>query len=147
MIRPLERKDIAQCATIVSANYTKMVAMNCLIEMDMGLSDLPWRPHFLVLELDGEIQALGAYAPSWMDWNVWALTWINVHPLLQRRGFGKTIVNACLMEMRAICDTAILMTGKPDFYSKNWGFKEIARLPSEQGDVMMVKALKFGSEE
>ena len=137
-VRPLRSEDIPQCTAIVSQNYTKMVAMNAIIELDMGVSSAAWRPHFLVKEINGTVLALAAYAPSWMDWNVWAVTWVNVHPLQQGRGYGKEIVSACLSEMKSICDTAILMTSRPEFY-RQWGFKEIARFPSEQGDVMMAK--------
>lgn len=141
-IRRMIEDDIPILAHIVAENYSRALAESFTDEMLMTFAPYPYRPFFYAAIEDNEPIGCAGYVASWLAYGTFTLAWVNVAKRLHGRGIGRQLVNRCMSDLQAKGSFVILATSVPDFYSKNWGFKKIADMTSENehmGTIIMSK--------
>jgi len=59
--------------------------------------------------------------PSWMDYNIYNIFWVNVSPIHQGKGIGTALIEKIIKIIkRKKAKIILLTTSKPKFYSKKF---------------------------
>jgi predicted N-acetyltransferase YhbS len=123
MIRLLDHKDIPACLDIVCVNWGRDVAQYAQIEFGQAFGAAAWKPVFYVDVEDTMIVGLAGYASSWINYGIYDLTRVDVHPALQGKGIGHRLVDRCISDIMNIGSLVMLSTTKPAYYEKFWNFQ------------------------
>jgi GNAT superfamily N-acetyltransferase len=134
-IRPLRYDDIPYCVALAKDGWNQRTAGLAYNELNFGLSSCPYRPMFYVAERDDQRLGMAGYGASWVDWDTFSLMWVCTRSNHRKQGIASALVNRCLQDMRLFARTVILSTTVPTFYSYNWNFITLQKLPS--GDTFM----------
>ncbi len=140
IIRRMIEDDIPILAHIVAENYSRAIAESFTDEMLMTFAPYPYRPFFYTAVENNEPIGCAGYVAAWLAYGTFTLSWVNVRKDMQGYGFGRKLVDRCMYDLKAKASFVILATSVPEFYSKNWGFKKIAEMTSENeqmGTVVM----------
>jgi N-acetylglutamate synthase-like GNAT family acetyltransferase len=132
IIRKLERKDIIPASKIVGINYSKKYELLSRKELTAMFRNYAYPPEYIVAEEDGKIIGLAGYIPSWMDYHVYNIFWVNVEPEHQGNGIGTMLIEHIITRIRKIkghmvAHMILLTTTRPKFY-KRFGFKILSEL-------------------
>jgi GNAT superfamily N-acetyltransferase len=128
IVRRLTEDDVAECTRIVCGNYDRETAEHFRDEVALSFSHHLGRPTFYVAsDIHHQIYGCAGYGPSWLDYGVYSLFWVNTDLGARNRGVGKRLVNQCLLDLTSLASIVVLATTVPAFYSKNWGFKAMYR--------------------
>jgi N-acetylglutamate synthase-like GNAT family acetyltransferase len=89
-------------------------------------------PRYIVAEENGKIIGFAGYIPSWMDYHVYHIFWVNVTPEYQGKGIGTRLVEYIIAEIKKAeghmaARMILLTTTKPKFYKRS-GFKILSEL-------------------
>lgn len=126
IIRRTIEDDIPELCSIVSKNYNRETAEHFFDEVSLSFSSHLGRPWFYTALTDANmVVGCAGYGPSWTDYGAYSLFWVNVGPADQDCGFGKALVDRCLLDLVSRANVVILATTVPEFYSKVWGFKTV----------------------
>lgn len=118
IVRRLDYHDIPECLHIVRENWDRETAQKCEIELNAAFGDAVWKPVYYVAVRDKEIIGLTGYAPSWLNYGVYAIVRLAVTKEYQKRGVGHALMYACLDDLQAIASLVMLTTNVPDYYQK-----------------------------
>ncbi len=145
-IRLLKKSDIKQAAEIVGKNYSKKwdkVAARELGEM-FGKSVV--KPNYVVAEENGKIVGFAGYMQSWMDYNVYLIFWVNVHPERQKEGIGRKLVTVAIDRIKSNKKAElVLLTAthrNAKYYREKFGFKVLQSFGEEDN----LMSLKIGAK-
>lgn len=135
-IRPLRKNEVTDAALIVGKNYSRQYELLARKELgDMFTRGGP-RPVYFVAKEYGLIVGFAGYIQSWMDYSIYQIFWVNVHPAHQGEGVGKALMMRLIREVRKkknahlILLTADEQKGLPSYYSKNFGFNTLKKFGS-----------------
>lgn len=136
-IRNLKKEDISLLSKIVSLNYSKKFGENSKKEILAHFENKTIPPQYLVAEENGKIMGFAGYIQSWMDYSVYNLFWVNIHPDFQGKGIGKKLVSTVIKKIKNVrgqnkAKMILLTTTKPKFYSDNFGFKIMSNLGKDE---------------
>ena len=99
----------------------------------------------LVAEIDGEVVGHIAFSPVKINgqFNGWyGVGPVSVRPDLQRKGIGKSLINAGLERLKESGAKGCMLVGEPEYY-KRFGFKNIPELILEGVPPQYFLALPF----
>lgn len=140
-IRRAREDDIAPLTKIVADNYSKAFAEQFGPEITCAFMPYPFRPNFLVAELQGKTIGCACWMSDWLSWGVFNLSWVQVEKKEQRSGIGRALVQECLDRIFSQGNCALLATDIPDYYERWWGFKVRHRYMSNEGVEYSIMAL------
>ncbi len=122
-LRILTENDILPCSEIVGLNYSQEYRGTSEKELRSMFSTAAVRPVYWVAEKEAGIAGFAGYTQSWMDYGVYQIFWVNVHPQFQGQGIGKTLVKKLIEEIK-------LTATRPNavYYSQHFGFKKILKI-------------------
>jgi predicted N-acetyltransferase YhbS len=123
MIRPLEKRDVIACTTIVNENWGSIVADRFWDEVEHAwLSNMKWPPIYFVYEDDGRVVGFAGMMESWIMHGVWDFIWINVRKSHQGTGVGRALTERRIEEVDRRRGSVInLYTHNPKFFEQ-FGF-------------------------
>lgn len=123
-LRSIREDDIPVLAGIVSENYDPHCAQMFYPDARCALADGPWRPRFIVAEIDGVPAGCACWAVDWSSWGVFNICWVQVEKARHGRGIGMALMNSVLAELKPQATLILLSTSLPTYYHR-WGFKEL----------------------
>ena len=143
-IRDLKKEDILLLSKIVSLNYSKKYGENSKKEIEASFENKIIPPKYLVAEEKGKIFGFAGYIQSWMDYSVYNIFWVNVHPDYQKQNIGSKLVKEVIKKIKSIkgdykAKMILLTTTKPKFYSERFGFEIMSSLGKDE----VLMSLKF----
>ena len=129
-IRLLQEKDIPMVVSIVGLNYSKKYQKLVIPELYAMFSHNSIRPMYYVVEENKEIIGFGGYTQSWMDYTIYEMLWINVHPIRQKQGMGQRLILKLLAKIRKKknAQLIVLTTSSPQYYKKKFNFTIMEKL-------------------
>ena len=144
-IRFIKKSEIAAASKIVGLNWDKKDIPLAKREMMAMFNSKVLAPKYLVAEEKGNIAGIAGYSQSWMDYHVYNIFWVNVHPNYQNRGVGSYLILKILKEIKSHKGEnkallILLSTDKPDFYTK-FGFKSIKNFEKGKSNLMALELL------
>lgn len=131
-IRRMMEADVPDLTHIVCANYSREIAESFADEMLATFAPYPYRPTFYTAIENDEPIGCAGYVAAWLAYGTFTLSWVNVAKQYQGYGHGRALVDRCLRDIKAKGTFVILATSVPEFYSKNWGFKQIDDIASKR---------------
>ena len=141
-IRLAKKKEVPQLQELIRKNYSQLWSHRARREIEAMWEDSVIRPTYVVAE-DKEIVGFAGYIQSWMDYGVFQLFWVNVHPSHQHRGIGKQLVETLLSFIKGHKEAELVQLtvsqNNIPFYKK-LGFKVLTPFGT-QGDYLMTKDL------
>ncbi|HWC57738.1 MAG TPA: GNAT family N-acetyltransferase [Candidatus Paceibacterota bacterium] len=147
-IRLLQKNDIGAASKIVGMNYSKKFERASKEEITAMFQRGPVPPMYFVAEEKGEVIGFAGYIQSWMDYYIYQIFWVNVHPQYKRKGIGKKLVGKLISEIKKkrnaklILLTANSAVGNERYYSQNFGFKTIQRFDNKREHLMVLSLEK-----
>lgn len=141
-IRLIKKREINSVSEIVGLNYSKENERRSRHEIATMFKNCAVKPEYLIAEVDDKIVGFAGYSQSWMDYHVYEIFWVNVHPKYQNRGIGTALVKKIIqiIKNKKGKDKAyfiLLTTCSPKFYDK-LGFKTLIKFKK---DYLMIKYL------
>jgi len=132
-IRLLQKKDVKACAAIVGKNYNKKEERSAALELRDMFGSGQCAPTYFVAEEKGKILGFAGIGPSWMDYSVWNIFWVNVVPGEQKRGIGKQLVARSIREIKKRKDARLILLSAriPEYYKRHFDFKTIDLIAGE----------------
>ncbi len=141
-IRLLTKGDLDSVAEIVRLNYAKKYEKLATAEVQEMFKKSSMPPKYYVVENQEKIIGFAGYNQSMIDYGIYQMFWVNVHPKWQKKGIGKLLVTKVINEIKRkkesnlIILTADNTNGNEDYYKKNFGFKRIQKLEDGQSSLM-----------
>jgi N-acetylglutamate synthase-like GNAT family acetyltransferase len=147
-IRLLTTGDLGSIAEIVRLNYAKKYEKLATSEVKEMFKKSSMPPKYYVVENQDKIIGFAGYNQSMIDYGIYQMFWVNVHPKWQKRGIGKLLVSKVITEIKKkknsnlIILTADTTKGNEVYYKKNFGFKRIQKLEDGQSSLMSLRLEK-----
>ncbi|MDO8625917.1 MAG: GNAT family N-acetyltransferase [Candidatus Magasanikbacteria bacterium] len=141
-LRLLKKSDIPAAVAIIRQNFSREFARRARRELADMFGSAAIKPIYIVAEEAGQIVGLVAYMQSWMDYDVYEIFWVNVHPSYLKRSIGKRLVQAAIRQIKKqrgaalILLTARAVAGLPVFYQKQFGFKTVQKFSNRKYHLM-----------
>lgn len=141
-IRLLKKIDFDSVAEIVKLNYGEKYKKLAIIEVKEMFKKSSMPPKYYVVENQDKIIGFAGYNQSMIDYSIYQMFWVNVHPKWQKKGIGKLLVSKVINEIKKnkksklILLTADTTKGNEVYYKKNFGFKIIQKLEEGQSLLM-----------
>lgn len=132
MIRPLRPTDIPACLRLAGEGWDRLTAQCAQPDLESMFSSAVWKPFFYVAEENDQVIGMAGYGNSWLSYGIYDLFWHVVSKEHRKRGIGSSLVNRRLDDLRTIADVVMISTKIPDFYSKHWNFKTIAKIQTTE---------------
>lgn len=141
-VRLLTQKDLPDAGEIVGLNYTnkyKKMAIGELNDM-FGASSI--RPLYYVVEIQKQVVGFGGYIQSMIDYGVYQMFWVNVHPNWQKRGVGKLLVSKIINEIKKKEDAELIIlsadnrVGNQDYYKDKFDFRVVQEIEGGRTSLM-----------
>lgn len=126
-IRLLKKEDIKKAGEIVALNYNKEDANSCISEMRDMFRTSAIKPQYFVAEVNGIIVGIIGFMQSAIDYAIYQIFWVNVHPDYQGKGIGQKLVGKAIIQIKKDkgAKVIILSATKLNFYKKHFNFKKI----------------------
>ena len=132
-IRSIKKSEVATASKLVGLNYSKNYEKSSKKEIGATFTNSVIPPKYLVAEEKGKVIGFGGYIQSWMDYSVYNIFWVNVHPKEQGKGIGTKLVRALIDKIKGAGSKKnpprlILITATTEntrFYEKRFGFKKM----------------------
>jgi ribosomal protein S18 acetylase RimI-like enzyme len=139
-IRLLRKSEIAKASAIAGENYSQKFARLAKNELTEMFKAGPLKPVYFVVEESKKIVGLGGYIQSWMDYNIYHVSWVNVAPEYQNQGIGTKLIGHIIREIKKRKDTEYILitTRVPRYYKKHWGFRPLGRIGSGGEQLMLL---------
>ena len=147
-IRLLKKSEIKDATRIVGINYSKEYQRSSTLEIKDMFGKSTIRPIYYVAENNGKIVGFAGFIQSWMDYSIYEIFWVNVHPDEQGKGIGKALVSKIITEIKKKKNAKlILLTADKnvnnDFYYKmNFEFKTLELFSNKQHHLMSLSLEK-----
>lgn len=141
-IRLLTKEDLVSIAEIVRLNYSKKYEKLATSEVKEMFNKSSMRPKYYVAENQQNVIGFGGYNQSMIDYGIYQMFWVNVHPKWQRKGIGKLLVTKVITDIKRRKDSNLIIltadttNGNEVYYNKNFGFKRIQKLENGQSSLM-----------
>lgn len=141
-IRLLTKEDLDSIAEIVRLNYAKKYEKLATAEVNEMFNKSSMAPKYYVAENQKIIIGFAGYNQSMIDYGIYQMFWVNVHPKWQKKGIGKLLVSKVITEIRRKKDSNLIILtadntkGNEVYYKKNFGFKRIQKLEDGQSSLM-----------
>ena len=127
IVRRLKKKEINELSRIVGLNYSKKTGKTVRKEIGMSFKKHLFRPEYVVAEDKGKILGFAGYNQSWINYHIYNIFWVNVHPRYQKQGVGKLLVKKIIEVIKTKKGenkaNMVLLTAKSPDYYKKFGFK------------------------
>jgi len=130
-IRLLKKNEINKVVKIVKENYSEKWAKIYKPEIFAMFNNKESRPKYFVVEENKKLIGFAGYCQSWMDYQIYEITWINIIPEFQHKGIGTLLILKLIQKIKKekTCSKPclILLTCENkliNFYTK-FGFKLI----------------------
>lgn len=132
-ITPLTWMELEACVDIVADNYGPKLAKAAkqeIMQFDNHLDyDSPIRPSFMIAKQRKTVVGFAGYAPSWMDYGIYEVFWVNVTPILQRTGIGTKLMHAVITAIRGLPKSkAIVLSTSLERYYEGFGFETVTKI-------------------
>ena len=144
-IRLLRKSEINNASWLVRLNYSKRYESIAHDEIAAMFERESYKPSYMVAEDQGHIIGFAGYGQSWMDFRVYHIFWVNVHPEHQGRGVGSLLVSAVIRKIKARhgrdkkASVVLITTTAPAFYGAKFGFRPLLKL--DKSDFLMALSL------
>lgn len=142
--RKATKKDIPKMFKILKTNSPKYPKKLALQELNEMFSKSFLKPTYIVVEDKKEILGFGGFIPSWIDYRVFNIFWVNINPKYKNRGTGskliKEIINQIKKYKKPKPKMILISTKIPKFYEK-FGFKKTTS-KYDRNYILMEKKLK-----
>jgi ribosomal protein S18 acetylase RimI-like enzyme len=139
-IRLLRKSEVRKAAGIAGKNYSKKFEQLAAAELAEMFKPGPLKPTYFVVEEGQNIIGLGGYIQSWMDYNIYHISWVNVLPEYQRRGIGTKLIDYIVREIRKKkeAECILITTRVPEYYQKHWSFRSLGSIGTDGEHLMML---------
>lgn len=141
-IRRMKKNDISSAIEIVELNYSIEYGKLAAGEIQDMFRRSSVRPTYYVGEENGDVVGFAGYCQSLIDYSIFQLFWVNVHPNRQNIGIGKSLVLKIISEVQKKQKNAVIIitvdktAGNDKYYNKNFGFREIQRFDNGKSAMM-----------
>ncbi len=123
-IRELQAHEVESAASLVGLNYDVDDEKQATKEMAaMFLEENPLKPIYFVAEEQKEIIWVIGVSLSRIDYDVYELFWLNVHPNRQGQGIGTKLTNHVIDYVKSRWGKMIIISAGPhlvDYYEGFW---------------------------
>ena len=136
--RYIKPKDLTICAKIAGMNFWQHFKNSAYKEIKETFSkNNTLCPRYLVVEEKWKIIWFAWFINSWMDYNIYEIFWVNIHPDYQGQWIGTKLVEKIirLIKKNQNALKILLTTQKASFYKEKFGFREVSWL--KEKDVLM----------
>lgn len=132
-IRLLREEEIDHAVAVMSGNYPDHpeYADNARIEIAAMFVPHPVQPRYIVAEEDGKLIGFAGIAPSWFDYGVWEILWVNVVRDHQGRGIGSALVQKLIDIARTEKRDMIILSCTQQKFYERFGFTFLSALPHD----------------
>lgn len=143
-IRLLKRGEIKLGAALAGQNYSQKFADLAARELKEMFLKGPIKPRYFVVEFNKQIVGVGGLIQSWMDYNIFHISWVNIAPTHQGKGFGTKLIDRIMREIKKQKDAeyVLITTRVPKYYRKHWGFISLGSIGTNQEKLMLLKLNK-----
>lgn len=127
IIRPIKKSEVKEAAIIAGLNWEREDMKIASREINAMFESKVIPPKYLVAEEKNKVIGLAGYSQSWIDYQIYNIFWVNVHPSHQGKGIGSKLILNAIKEIKKNkgdnkARLIILSTNKPKFYTR-FGFK------------------------
>ena len=81
-------------------NYPKRYYKSVKRELLSAFKNYAYKPKYIVAEDGGNVVGFAGYINSWMDYHIYQIFWVNVHPKFQGRGIGTALMKRAIKEIK-----------------------------------------------
>jgi GNAT superfamily N-acetyltransferase len=141
-IRLLRPEEVELATQLMAGNYPDHpeYAVKARSEIASMFVEHPVRPQFVVAMEGDTMIGFAGIAPSWFDYGVWEILWVNVIGEQQGKGVGTQMVQYVIDMARAEKrDMIVLSCTAPKFYER-FGFRVLSPLANDY--MLMALSLK-----
>lgn len=149
-LRLIKPSDIEALAGIVEANYTITDALLAKRELRAMFDQKVLPPRYVLAEEKARPLGFAGYSQTWMDYHIYNIFWVNVHPEHQGKGVGTALVRRVIKEIKRQEhggeSLVILLTAtNPHLYENKFGFRKITMF-KEGKTALMALSLENSNE-
>lgn len=141
-IRLLQQEEVNTATDLLASNYPEHPEYRekARAEITAMFVKHPVQPTYVAAFEGKSMIGFAGIAPSWMDYSVWEILWVNVTQEQQGKGIGSNLIRALIDIARDAGEkTIILSCTAPAFYER-FGFRVIC--PLAGGYQLMVLQLE-----
>ncbi|MBL7738903.1 MAG: GNAT family N-acetyltransferase [Chitinophagaceae bacterium] len=148
-IRLLRIKDLKYVREIVRANYSKLYEKLAVREIKDMFIETSIRPTYFVAEESNKVIGFAGFIQSMIDYGVYQIFWVNVHPKWQKRGIGRKMVSKIIGEIKKRNDSRLIILsadqtiGNQNYYKKIFGFRNIQNYEKGKSCLMSLSLEKL----
>jgi ribosomal protein S18 acetylase RimI-like enzyme len=99
-IRLLKKQEINNVIKIIEENYSKKWVKLYKTEVSEMFDNKKSKPKYFVVERDKTLIGFAGYCQSWMDYQIYEITWINILPRFQYKGIGTLLLSKLIQEIK-----------------------------------------------
>lgn len=129
-IRPFKRSDTSSALKLIRENYPHhpLYLRRARRELAAMFQRGVVTPTYLGAFEKNRLVGFAGTSPSWMDYDIHTLFWVNVEPGFQHRGIGTRMIRTLMRQAkRHGAKYLLLTTTRPEFY-RRLGFRSLANL-------------------
>lgn len=132
-IRVLREDEIDAAADLMAANYSDHPEYRKKARREIAsmFVDHPVQPKFVVAVEGEELLGFAGVAPSWFDYGVWEIMWVNVRQEHQGKGIGTRLVEKLIQIARAADRKMIVLSCTAPAFYERFGFRVLESLEGE----------------
>jgi GNAT superfamily N-acetyltransferase len=129
-IRLLRPNEVDAAADLMAANYAEHPEYREKARREIAsmFVDHPVRPQFVVAVEGDTMVGFGGIAPSWFDYGVWEILWVNVTGVQQGKGVGTHLVEGLIAIARADNRQMIVLSCTAPAFYERFGFTVLSSL-------------------
>lgn len=127
--------DVPVCAKIAGMNFWEHLEKSAFKEIQETFNKKdPLPPQYIVVEEKGKIIWFAGFINAWMDYNIYEIFWVNIHPDYQGQWIGTKLVEKVISHIKKHQNVLkiLLTTKKPWFYQEKFWFREISQLKEDE---------------
>lgn len=140
-LRGLRQRDIPAALKLIKENYPHHphYLRRAKRELKAMFTSDVVIPTYIAAFHKKQLIGFAGLSPSWMDYDVYTLFWVNVKPSFQGQGIGTRMIQLLVTTARRRGSKFLLLTTtKPRFY-KRLNFRTVAKLRYRY--VLMIRSL------
>lgn len=141
MIRMMRQSDIPAALALAAVCWDPETARVGQPDFEAAFCSAPWRPTFYVFIENGSVVGMAGWANSWLNFGVYSLHWVAVHPRWRGLGYARRLIEQCLFDLRLFARAVILVTSSADGLYQKLGFNIVGVVPGDPEDRLMMWTL------